>query len=101
MDPIKRIGFETSSVALQLTGLAYKIQQGGKITQEQLKTLNELTDKICSNMEGLQKEAASIENKMISKTQRLETLSKENAICKRKLAETRLEADELGTQAVS
>lgn len=97
MDSIKRLINSTIGVALQLTGVAYKVQQDGKLSDDKLKMISQLTDNISTNMEDAKKEIVLIENNLKDKNKRIEYLSKENAIHKRKLCEARLEVDELSS----
>jgi hypothetical protein len=97
MDSIKRLVDSTIGVALQLTGIAYNVQQEGKLSEDKLKMMSQLTDNISINMEDAKKEIVCIENKLKDKTKRIEYLSKDNALHKRKLAEAHLEVDELSS----
>ena len=94
MDLIERLATKSSAIALQLTGLAYKVKMHGKVTDDQLKMLNDLTD----NMTVIKKECASIETNSVQKNVRFENLGKDNAVCKRKLAEAKLEVEQLSDQ---
>ena len=46
MDSVKKIASDTSAVALQLTGLAYKKKVGGRVNDYQMKIMNALIDRI-------------------------------------------------------
>ena len=85
MDSIKKIASNTSAVALQLMGLAYKIKAGGRVNDCQMKMMNALTDTISDNMSMIEKEA----NSNICMRHR------DDAISKRKLASARQEIEDL------
>ena len=98
MDSIKRLSTETSAIALQLTGLTYKVKLNGKVSEEQLEMMNALTDKVSDNMVNIKKECVSIETNAAQRNSRIENLSRDNAVYKRKLGEAQLEVEQLTSQ---
>ena len=56
MDSVKRIANDTMAIGLQLTGLAYKVQQGGKVSEEQLRMFNMLTRYLATWQMSLRKQ---------------------------------------------
>ena len=85
MDSIKKIASHTNGVALQLTGLAYKIKAGGRLNDSHMNMMNSLTDTISENMTMIEKEANS----------NICTKHRDDALYKRKLASARQEIEDL------
>lgn len=98
MDQIKRDINTIADVALQINGLAYKINQEKTISDDKMKRLNSLTDIIDEKTKAILQNLSSVEKDHSSLKSHLENLKKGIAAQKSKAAASILLSDTYSEQ---
>lgn len=98
MNQIKATITQLKGTALKITGLTYKIQQTGEVTQDNMLLMNSFTDSISSDVETILKATTSMDVTLKEKQTTMELVKKDNAQCKCKLSMAILQKDEFAAE---
>lgn len=93
MEIIKLQTSEINNIILQLTGLVYKIKTSG-VNEERMKLIDTLTEELSSKSNMILKETENLHGKYTEVLKEVISTRKELAKTKRRLNETKAEADE-------
>lgn len=95
---IKEKAKRVQETCLLLTGIGYKIMKDGKVTEEKQKTISEMTDVVIDCGDQIMCEAKKLDTREAERSRKMESLKKDVAVSKRKLAEAVLEKEGLEEQ---